>query len=125
MFSKQVETYDAILREEALDEVTQILEVLDKADIICNGIVHDLLASYKEALEDAILQDCKEKLVRIEDRYKQNRIKMPSHFILPILSAECVSVIKIDGVRNIVWRYQGTLYLQECLKDGSRFYATK
>ena len=60
----------------------------------------------------------------IEQTYKKNRVKLPSWFTLDVLNSECVGCVEIDGFRNIVWEYRGSLYLQECLREGTVFYTT-
>ena len=57
-----------------------------------------------------------------EDRYAVNRVRLPSNFTLDVLNASCEGRVEIDGVPNIVWRYEGSLYLQECLSNKSVFY---
>ena len=58
----------------------------------------------------------------IEERYAANRVRLPSTFTLDVINASCVGCVEIAGVRNIVWEYEGSKYLQECRSNKSVFY---
>ena len=81
---------------------------------------HDGIWDYRE---DALLNlSVSVESVPVEARYSQNRVRLPSNFVLDVLSASCIGCVEIEGVRNIIWEYAGSKYLQECLEDCSVFY---